>query len=100
MSHGHCPNCKQKLEQFSGGMLHFPFKITCPSCNAELKLRSYRSLVSLFISYVTMFTIAIFSIPQISEHNLGIVLAIGGWFITFHFAIDKILNKDNLIQTN
>lgn len=76
-----CPNCTKNIKPFSLSFSVFPFYFKCADCNVRLKLVSSKLFWATFLLYSMIIIASINYIPLLREYNLGVIIAVSGWFL-------------------
>ncbi|KKM61956.1 hypothetical protein LCGC14_1526530 [marine sediment metagenome] len=91
-----CPNCTKNIKPFSLSFSVFPLYFKCADCNVRLKLVSSKLFWITFLLYLLLIVVLLTYIPFFTEYNIGVIVAITGWFAVYYKITPTLFNKDNL----
>lgn len=91
-----CPNCTKNIKPFSLSFSVFPFYFKCADCNVRLKLVSSKLFWATFLLYSMIIIASINYIPLLREYNLGVIIAVSGWFFVYYKISLYILRNENI----
>ena len=91
-----CPSCSHNIDPFSLSLFMFPIYFKCPNCSQRLKLKSSKLLWFTVFLYLLLIVVLLTYIPFFTEYNVGVIVAVTGWFAVYYKIAPSLFNKDNL----